>query len=263
MSATRNALAFVVLTLSFATATLAQDTTELPRGQTLNGGKPWLLSVGGAQTRTATSDALERTLSLRRYGELGSIALEQLTLRRSGQDDMAYAVDAYPLLWRGAYANVRLQTAASPQLYPRDAWRIEVFQNLGSGWELAASRDELGFDTRTRIDGVSLGRYWGNFFARWRHQQVGSDTSSGDGDRVFVRYYYRGEADDYAELNATRGRSDDYSSAVVQPARTDSLGLAWQHYVTRAWGLRANWSESRSTTDTREYNLGLSLLARW
>lgn len=237
---------------------------ELLRDPIAANGSTWLLSVGEAQTRNTTGNAQERTLSLRRYGALGSIALEQLTLRRFGIDDVAYAIDAYPRLWTGAYANVRLQSAASPQLYPRDAWRIELYQSLGDGWEIAASRDELGFNSRVRIDGLSLGRYWGNFFARWRRQQVSSDVSSGDGDRVFVRYYYRGEADHYMELNATRGRSDDFSTAVLQPARTDSQGLVWYHFVTRDWGLRAAWSESRSSsTDNREHNLGLGLMARW
>lgn len=136
---------------------------------------------------------------------------------------------------------------------------------MGSGWELAASRDFLGFGSGVRIDGVAAGKYWGNFFARWRHQQVSSDSSSGKGDRFFVRYYYEGDANHYVELNASKGRSDDFGSALIQQSRSDSRGVVWYHFVTRDWGFKLSASES---TDTSGYggkarDLGLGLTRRW
>ena len=240
-------------------------TPELSGNSPASGGYRWSLSAGESQTRNASSDAREQSVSLRRYTDYGSIALERLELRRFGLQDVAWALDAYPRLWTGAYANVRLQNTSSPQLYPRKAWRAELYQNVGGGWELAVSHDRLGFDSNVRIDGVSVGRYWGNFFARWRHQSVRSDVSSGQGDRFFVRYYYEGDPDHYLEVNASSGRSDDFSSAVIQPSRSDSRGLVWYHFVTRDWGTKLSWGQSKDsgTTGATEHNLGLSLMYRW
>jgi YaiO family outer membrane protein len=209
--------------------------------------------------------ARENSLSLRRYGELGSIAVERLSLRRFGFSDTAWAVDAYPRLWPGAYANLRYQYADSPALYPKRSWRAELYQNISGGWELAVSRDFLGFGSGVRIDGVSIGKYWGNFFARWRHQQVQSDSSSGRGDRFFVRYYYPGDADHYVEANASRGRSDDFGSALINTSSSDSRGLVWYHFVSREWGFKLSASESTDTAGfgAKSQDLGVSLTRRW
>ncbi len=228
-------------------------------------GYKWAVSGGLFRTSSGSSSANENSLSVRRYGELGSIAFERLGLRRFGYKDQAWAIDAYPRLWRGAYANLRYQWTDSPELYPARSWRAELYQNVGGGWELAASHDYLGFGSGVRIEGVSAGKYWGNFFARWRHQQVKSDSSSGSGDRFFVRYYYEGDADHYVEANLSRGRSDDFSSALIRSSRSDSRGLVWYHFVTRDWGFKLSASRS---TDTSGYGVkatdgGISLTRRW
>jgi len=249
---------------------LPAEQLSIPLPDMLSQGEPdhrykWAVSAGLSQTASGLSNAHESSLSVRRYGELGSIAIERLGLRRFGYADQAWAVDAYPRLWRGAYANVRYQRADSPALYPATSWRTELYQNVGGGWELAVSRDFLGFGSGVHIDGVSVGRYWGNFFARWRHQQVTSDSSSGQGDRLFVRYYYEGDADHYLEVSASRGRSDDFSSALIQQSRSDSRGLGWYHFVSRDWGFKISASESSDTSGFggKARDLGVSLTHRW
>lgn len=225
----------------------------------------WALSGGLYSSSSGSSDARENSLSLRHYGELGSIAVERLGLNRFGFSDKAWAVDAYPRLWQGAYANLRYQYADSPELFPKRSWRAELYQNISGGWELALSRDFLGFGSGVRIDGVSAGKYWGNFFARWRHQQVQSDSSSGQGDRFFVRYYYQGDADHYVEANASRGHSDDFGSTLIQASSSDSHGLVWYHFVTREWGFKLSASESKDTAGfgAKSKDLGVSLTRRW
>lgn len=237
--------------------TLNQDATA--------DGHKWAVSVGVGRSASGSSVARDNSLSLRRYGELGSIAVERLGLSRFGDTDQAWAVDAYPRLWRGAYANVRYQFANTPDLYPARSWRAELYQNVGGGWELAASRDFLGFGSGVRIDGVAAGKYWGNFFARWRHQQVSSDSSAGKGDRFFVRYYYEGDANHYVELNASKGRSDDFGSALIQQSRSDSRGVVWYHFVTRDWGFKLSASESNDSSayNSKARDLGLGLTRRW
>ena len=228
-------------------------------------GYTWAVSAGLGRTSSGASSAYENSQSVRRYSPWGSIAVERLGLHRFGYTDQAWAVDAYPRLWRGAYANLRYQRAYAPELYPSLSWRAELYQNVGGGWELAASHDHLGFGSGVRIDGISAGKYWGNFFARWRHQQVASDSSSGKGDRFFVRYYYEGDADHYLELNASHGRSDDFSSALIQQSRSNSRGLVWYHFVARDWGFKLGMSESTdsSAQSGKARDLSLGLTRRW
>ena len=206
-------------------------------------GPSWSLSAGAGHMSNVLGTAQDQSLSVRRYTDLGSVAMEALQLRRWGQTDRAWAVDAYPRLWERAYANVRFQQAPNASLYPGTSWRAELYQGVGTGWELAVSHDHLGFDSSVQIEGVAVGKYWGNFYARWRHQQVRSQSSSGQGDRLMVRYYYEGDADHYVEVNASSGRSDDFTTTLVTPSRADARGLAWLHFLNRDWGLKATLSE--------------------
>lgn len=225
----------------------------------------WALSGGLSHTASGAASANENSLSLRHYTPLGSIAVERLGLRRWGDADQAWALDAYPRLWQGAYANVRYQRSNQADLFPSTSWRAELYQNVGGGWELAASRDHLGFNSAVTIDGVSAGKYWGNFFARWRHQQVRTDSSTGRGDRFFVRYYYEGDADHYVEGNISRGRSDDFGTALLQSSRSDSRGVAWYHFVTREWGFKLSTSQSKdsSGSGSTARDVSASLTRRW
>lgn len=237
----------------------AQESTGSGRGH------EWALSVGATHTTAGSASADDNSLTLRRYADWGSIALERISVRRFGLVDQAWAVDAYPRLWSGAYANVRYQTSDRADLYPDRSWRVELFQNVGSGWELAASHDELGFGSGVRIQAVALGRYWGSFFARWRHQAVKSDSSSGRGNRLLVRYYYKGDADHYVEGNVSQGRSDDFSSALAQAARSDSRGVVWHHFLDRSWGFKLGLSQSNDSgaLKARAQDVSLSLIRRW
>lgn len=92
-----------------------------------------------------------------------------------------------------------------------------------------------------------------------------SDTSSGKGDRIFVRYYYEGDADHYLEANVSQGRSDDFASALLQTSRSDSRGLAWYHFINKDWGFKLSTSESRDTSafNARSRDTSASLIRRW
>jgi YaiO family outer membrane protein len=253
------------LTVAAQMAERGGTAVDMPNQPVASGGHRWALSAGAARTSSGAASAQDNSVALRHYSAYGSIAVERLGLRRFGESDQAWAIDAYPRLWQGAYANVRYQRADTPDLYPPRAWRAELYQNISGGWEAAISRDFLGFGSGVRIDGVSMGKYWGNFFARWRHQQVKSDSSSGSGDRLFVRYYYEGDADHYLEANVSRGRSDDFSSALIRASRSDSRGLVWMHFVTRDWGYKLSASRSADSSGygAQASDVGISLTRRW
>jgi YaiO family outer membrane protein len=246
---------------SFQASSTSATRASAPEASSLS--HRWALSAGLYRTQAGSLSAKENSMALRHYTELGSIAIERLGQDRFGYSDQAWAIDAYPRLWQGAYANLRYQRTSSPDLYPSRAWRAELYQNIDGGWELAASRDFLGFGSGVFIDGVSAGKYWGNFFARWRHQRVQSDSSYGQGDRLFVRYYYEGDADHYFEANVSRGRSDDFSTGLILPSRSDSRGMVWYHFVNRDWGLKLSTSQSSDSVGTKARDAGMSLVRRW
>jgi YaiO family outer membrane protein len=225
----------------------------------------WALTAGVAGTDWGAGTAREGRLTLRHFGPRGSIAVTQVGLRSRGDHDRGWTLDAYPRLWTDAYANVRYQRAGTPTLYPGKAWRVELFQHLGSDWELAASHDRLDFSAPVEIEGVALGYYWGDFYARWRHQRVRTDVSTDRGNRFVLRYYYGGDADHYLEFNASQGSSDDFDSALVQGARVGARGLAWTHFVRPDWGvqLSARQARDRSSPGSRVRDVALGLTTRW
>lgn len=252
-------LALTLLCSVFTQGAVAQESDQNSQTNT------WALSTGTGNTESVTGRATENFITLRRYSSLGSIAIERIQLKRFGLTDTAVALDAYPRLWSGAYANLRYQTSSASSLYPKQSWRAEVYQNAGGGWEWAAGHDYLGFASDVKIDGVAIGHYWGNFYARLRHQRVVSNHSSGSGDRFMLRYYYQGDADHYLEINASKGRSDDFSTAQIAGNRSDSRGLAWYHFIDKNWGFKLSASQANDTSGfsqtERSLNAGISY--RW
>jgi YaiO family outer membrane protein len=228
-------------------------------------GYDWALSESIDRSVNGFGGATENTLSLRRYTEWGSIALQMLDLQEFGETDHAWVVDAYPRLWQGAYANLRYQQALGAVLYPGVSWRAELYQGMGNGWELSASHDELGFSAPVKINGWGVAKYWSDYYVRVRYQTVQSDSSSGNGLRVVGRYYYHGNADDYLEANVSAGRSDDFEGALITPSRSNSRGVAWSSFVNREWGFKVScgFSNDNSSAAGLERSLGASLIYRW
>jgi YaiO family outer membrane protein len=229
-----------------------------------SGAYSWASSLSASWTDPGAGPRWnDQTISVRHHGKQGSIAFETLRAHRFGEQDYAWALDAYTSLWQGAYANLRYQRASAARLFPHNSGRAEVYQSLGGGWEASASDDVLAFPAkRVNIYGVSLGKYVGNYYIALRHQNIVSPGSHSNGDRLLARYYYEGDADNYLELTANRGRSDDAASLVGGRAHSGGAGLAWVRYWNKAWGGRAGASFSRSG-DANERALSFSVYRRW
>lgn len=202
----------------------------------------WSASLTGSLTQfTHTrSDWNESTLSLRRYFDRGSLAVELLGAHRFDTNDQAWALDAYVNLWNRSYANLRYQNAPQASLFPGRAWRAELFQGVGEGWELSASYDRLEFPgTAINTVGIGVGKYVGDFYLRAQRLQVGG--SSGASHRFLARYYYAGNADDYFEFRGGSGRSDQVlgsNPSLVNSISSTSVSLAWVKYWNPQWGLK-------------------------
>ncbi len=210
----------------------------------------------------------EYVASVRRYWEHASLAAEYLKANRFGLTDDAVALDAYIDLWPRAYANVRYQYSQDAALYPDHAYRVEVFQGVGKGWELSGSYDRLSFtSSNVNLYGVGLGKYTGDWYLRWRTLFIPSTAKSGVSHRVIARNYFSGNADDYVELNAGFSRGGEFvnQSQVIDITKGWSVGAAIRKYFTPQWGVKfsADYSDEQTSNPFVERSVSASLLYRW
>jgi YaiO family outer membrane protein len=193
------------------------------------GGYRWSASAGIDFTDFPSGGLhwVETATTVRRRFDTGSLGFEALTATRFGTTDAAWALDGYRDLWSRAYVNLRFQEGVDAVLFPRTRWRAELFQGVGRGWELSASYDRLEFSAPVEIYGLGLGRYVGNWYLRWRHLYVpgtSGDPSWSHSDRLTVRNYYAGDADNYFEVAAGIGRTDEPTGFTLGPG---SAGHSW------------------------------------
>lgn len=220
------------------------------------GGKPpeavredhylWSASLGVDYTEFASGGFhwIDTVASIRRQFDAGSLGFEALTAERFGSLDSAWALDAYANLWPRAYVNLRFQEGTDAVLFPRTRWRAELFQGVGRGWELSASYDRLDYSTPVELLGAGVGRYLGNWYVRWRHLYVPGTTASpstSNSDRVIVRDYFAGDADNYVEVAAGVGRTDAPNGFVVGSGAAShgwSASAALVKFLTRRFGFK-------------------------
>lgn len=201
----------------------------------------WSASLGGSHTTFSPSraDWTEGALSVRRHFDRGSLALEILSAHRFNSSDQAWALDAYAGLWSRAYANLRYQHAPSARLYPGNSWRVEVFQGVGKGWELSASIDHLGFGDGVDLYGFGVGKYVGRFYIRGRRLYIPKDNGDSTSDRLQVRYYYKGDADNYFEVAGGWGRSEDrLFGGISNQSSKHSISVSYVRFPTPRFGFK-------------------------
>lgn len=205
------------------------------------------------------------SLSVRRHFERGSLAVEFLDARRFDLMDEAWALDGYADLWHRAYANLRYQHAPQGVLYPDRAWRVELYQGFGQGWEISASYDRLEFaPPDIGIYALGLGRYVGNFYVQGRTVRVSGNESPSF--RGLVRYYYAGNGDDYVEVSAGSGRSSDElarTRGVTDTIRRSSIGIALVRYWNPRWGFKIAADYADEERGYAERGISGTLYRRW
>lgn len=241
----------------------AAQESVAPEGYDWSVGGVWGISNFTPQRdewQTATARA-------RRYFERGSLAVEYLWADRFRRSDDAFALDGYVDLWSRAYANVRYQYAPDAILFPDHAYRFELYQGMGKGWEPSASYDHMDFgDNDVDMYGAGLGKYVGNWYLRWRTLFIPATAALGLSHRAMARYYFSGDADDYFEVNGGWSRGGEFyrgSTTDVEKTRSESFGAAYQKYFNSRWGLSlsAGYSDERSAFIERNITVGLT--TRW
>jgi len=230
----------------------------------------WLAHAGDTYSTFSPNGThwSEYEASARWYLPRGSIAAEGLAASRFSLTDHAVALDAYADAWSRSYFNVRYQYSPGATLYPRQAYRAELFQGVLHGWEPSVSYDHMSF-TNSTVDmyGVGLGKYVGNWYLRWRTLFIPSSPTLGVSHRAIARYYFSGNADAYLELNGGFGRGSELlpHSVVVNVTSSWSAGAQIQKYFTRQWGiwLTAGYSDEHAANPFLERDASLTLLFRW
>lgn len=229
----------------------------------------WLtgVSYGYGKFTPVRSEWQTYSATVRHYWQNSSLGFDYLDARRFGLSDYALALDAYVDLWPRAYANFRYQYSPNAKLFPDDSYRMEIFQGAGKGWELSGSYDHMNFgESNVDMYGAGLGKYTGDWYFRWRPLVVPSAARLGISHRVLARYYYAGNGDDYLELNGglSRGGKTLPGSELVETTRGQSIGGAFQKYVTPRWGFKISAGYSHDNIfpfNERSFSAGVS--TRW
>jgi YaiO family outer membrane protein len=229
----------------------------------------WLAHVGDTYSNFSAGRSAwsEYDASVRGYFPRGSLAVESLVARRFSLTDHAFALDGYADAWSRAYLNLRCQYSPNATLYPRQAYRAELFQGIGRGWEPSLSYDHMSF-TSTNVDmyGVGLGKYVGNWYLRWRTLFIPS-TTLGVSHRAVARYYLSGNADDYVELNGGFSRGSELlpHSVLINVTSSWTAGAQIQKFFTPRWGiwLTGSVSDEHASNPFVERDASLTLLLRW
>lgn len=203
---------------------------------------------------------------VRHYWQRASLGVEYLRTERFDLDDEAIALDAYVDLWQRSYVNLRYQYSPDAVLYPDRSYRVELFQGVGSGWELSGSYDHLSFgDNSVALYGVGLGKYTGDWYFRWKTLFIPSAAKSGLSNRVLARYYYAGNGDDYIELNGGFSRGGDFipGTTVVDATSSRSVGAVFETYFHPRWGLRLTAGYDSDEDSFVERSVSAGILTRW
>jgi len=234
------------------------------------GGLRWLAHVGDTYSNFSAGRSAwsEYVASVRGYFPRGSLAVESLGAQRFSLTDHAFALDGYAHAWSRAYLNLRYQYSPNATLYPQQAYRAELFQGIGRGWEPSLSYDHMSF-THADVDmyGVGLGKYLGNWYLRWRTLFIPSTTGLGVSHRAVARYYFSGNADDYVELNGGLSHGNELlpHSVLVNVTSAWTAGAQIQKFFTPRWGiwLTGSVSDEHASNPFVERDASLTLLLRW
>jgi YaiO family outer membrane protein len=114
--------------------------------------------------------------------------------------------------------------------------------------------------------GVGVGRYWGNFYARYRLLHVPGVGSGSLSHRAQLRYYYAGNADDYFEVYAGNGRSHEVDNSGfdrVVGSSHSSFGASYVNYFAPHWGFKVGVGFANDVDGFDERSVSASLYSRW
>ena len=194
----------------------------------------------------------------------GSIAAEALASTRFGVWDQGGALDAYHLLWRRAYGNLRIGLAPGAQVTPRFDLTAEVYQGLPAAWEASASYRRMSYATSgVNLWGASLAKYAGNWYVVARLTAVPQAGRLGGGISLLARRYLE-TADDYVDLSAGTGNEIVTLAAdSVAVDRSRFLAARLQRFLTARVGVSVAATYNTQQGIPTRRGLTVAAMYRW
>jgi len=148
----------------------------------------------------------EESLSLKRGLNAGSLILRFSQASWYGYHSTLSEVDWYPSLRPGTYLYVNGGFSPDGTLYPRFRGALEIFQNLGKGFETSAGARRLQFnDSHINIFTATLGRYHKNWYGSVRTYIVPDSQQGTSVSYQFLARRYFGDGQRYASFRYSRG----------------------------------------------------------
>ncbi|MBI1873142.1 MAG: YaiO family outer membrane beta-barrel protein [Acidobacteria bacterium] len=148
----------------------------------------------------------EGDLSLKRQTRVGAIIGRASRARRFGVDDQQFEVEMYPRFRPGSYAYISVAVAPDAAFFPDYRFGFDFWQSLGAGFEGSGGFRRLHFGDDVDIYTVTLGKYYGNWYAGARSYILPHDSGNSVSVHGWVRRFFR-DADTYAGVRYGRGAS--------------------------------------------------------
>lgn len=213
------------------------------------------------------SDWQQPEIRIKRSLEKGSIAVGSQRVNRFDDWNSSIYVDVYYDLWEDAYGNFRYLTSPQHDFLPRHDFLGEIYQSLGGGWEVSGGYRRMTFNsTETDILMGSLTKYIGDWYLNGRlSASENNRNKEGFSQKLTIRNYYRGNADDFWEVSAGRGEDQIVTDAPATSETLDSesLGFQWQRFWTNNWGTKLGFSYKAPEVDALRRNFSFEVEHRW
>ena len=151
--------------------------------------------------------------------------------------DTGVTFDGYFGLWKGAYANTRVQLVADADVLPIFDATFEAFQSLSNNWEVAASLRRMSFPGFSiRFFGLAGAKYLPNWYLRAKVTMLNRAEGNALQGSLMARRYFGG-SDNIVELQSGYGNEVVAVSAGEVDLRTSwFLLLKGQLFFTDHFG---------------------------
>lgn len=212
--------------------------------------RPW--SAGVSTTRDTFSDDrepwLETAVTVGRETRAGSLLIRGSQAERFGRDDRQYEVEFYPRFRPGTSGFIEFGVGDTKSLYPTNRMSVDLYQDLGHGFEASGGYRRLQFTTTTHIFVGTLSKYAGNWMLTAKLLHVpDADLGSTQSYTAQARRYFGTEGTSFAGVAYSHGfsREEPRGSGDLLRLGADTFRAQLQADVSPMVRLSASLGHSR------------------
>ncbi len=226
--------------------------------------RPWepLMTVEQLSFSDERPDWTTLTMLVKREISSGSVAAGYLQTERWDQWDGTFLIDGYVNLWERAYGSLRLHTLSRRRVLPERDLTVEIYQGIGTGWEISGFLREMKFPEKTTwIIGSTLALYASQWYLRGQALIVPEGQKLDWFGMGTVRRYLM-TVDDFLEIGVGGGQEVETGLEGPEFFVTRVLTGRAQIFFRQRWGLTFGGSyQQREGVERLGYTLGL--ITRW